>query len=44
MCFYIEEAKTKAIAEIVTDKEVDKFVTQDFDRFDTAYVQAYLGK
>ncbi|CAI2366152.1 unnamed protein product [Moneuplotes crassus] len=36
-----KKAKTKALAEIVMDKDVDKFVTQDFDRFDQNYVDHY---
>lgn len=39
----IEEAKTKALAQIVKEQEVTKFVEQDFDRFDKNYVDHYKG-
>lgn len=40
----IEEAKTKALAEIVREKETDKFVTQDFDRYEEHFINLYKGK
>jgi ribosomal protein S4 len=36
-----KEAKTKSLATIVTESEVKKFVTQDFNRFDKHYVELY---
>ena len=40
---YIENEKTKALAEIVEERDNKKLITQDFDRFDEDFIEQYMG-
>ena len=40
---FLENEKTKALAEIVEERDNKKLITQDFDRFDEDFIEQYMG-